>query len=198
MVLKSEEKKRKKRSSPHFVTFPLPFLTFTFLFWFSIFSSPFPYLSFPGRSAVYFPVRSVEGHSIPPAVTPLSASRYHHSPILLWVEIHHSLHYLKVHGPFFKNLLFVSSEESSLQRWKIWNFCWNCQAIWMHKAILYTAVAYILYCVSLIMVTITRHIFINIFQTKHSSAVKVAMGYEKNIHFLVIAKSPKAWKKLKR
>ena len=36
------------------------------------------------------------------------------------------------------------------------------------------------YCVNLIMVTITRHIFINIFQTKCFSAVKFAMGYEKN------------------
>ena len=44
------------------------------------------------------------------------------------------------------------------------------------------------YCVSLIMVTITRHIFIDIFQTEHFSAVKFAMGYEKNISFLVIAK----------
>ena len=35
------------------------------------------------------------------------------------------------------------------------------------------------YCVSLIMVTITRHIFINIFQTECFSAVKFAMGYEK-------------------
>ena len=46
-----------------------------------------------------------------------------------------------------------------------------------------------LYCVSLIMVTITRHVFINIFQTEHFSSVKFAMGYEKNImSFLVIAK----------
>ena len=37
----------------------------------------------------------------------------------------------------------------------------------------------------------TRHIFINIFQTEHFSAVKFAMGYEKNVSFLVIAKSPK-------
>ena len=41
------------------------------------------------------------------------------------------------------------------------------------------------------MVTITRHIFINIFLTKHFSAVKFAIGYEKNMRFLVIAKSQK-------
>ena len=43
----------------------------------------------------------------------------------------------------------------------------------------------------LIMVTITRHAFINIFQTKHFLAVNFSMGYEKNMSFLVIAKSPK-------
>ena len=42
------------------------------------------------------------------------------------------------------------------------------------------------YCVSLIMVTIlTRHVFINIFQMKHLSAVKFVMGYGKNMSFLV-------------
>ena len=44
------------------------------------------------------------------------------------------------------------------------------------------------------MVTITRHIFIDIFQTEHFS-VKFAMGYEKNMSFLVIANSPEVWKK---
>ncbi len=37
------------------------------------------------------------------------------------------------------------------------------------------------YCVSLIMVTITSHIFINIFQTVHCSAVKFTRDNEKNI-----------------
>ena len=41
-------------------------------------------------------------------------------------------------------------------------------------------VAYILLC-KFIMVTITRHIFIYIFQTEHFWAFKVAMGNEKNI-----------------
>ena len=53
------------------------------------------------------------------------------------------------------------------------------------------------YCVSLIMVTITRHIFINIFQMEHFSVVKFAMGYEKNMSSLVIPKSPKVWKSWK-
>ena len=35
------------------------------------------------------------------------------------------------------------------------------------------------YCVSLNMVTITRHVFITISQTEHISAVKFAMGCEK-------------------
>ena len=45
------------------------------------------------------------------------------------------------------------------------------------------------------MVTITRHVFINIFQTEHVSSVKFAMDYEKNVSFFVIGKSPKVWKK---
>ena len=69
----------------------------------------------------------------------------------------------------------------------------------MYEAILYIAVAYMSFCVSLIMVIITRHVFINIFQMEHFSALKFAVGYEKNMNFLVIAKYPKVWKKkLKR
>ena len=58
------------------------------------------------------------------------------------------------------------------------------------QAVLYITVAYILRC-KLIMVTITRYVFINIFQTEDFSAVKFAIGYEKYMSFLVIAKSPK-------
>ena len=51
---------------------------------------------------------------------------------------------------------------------------------------MYTAVAYIL-CVILIMVTIlTRCTFINIFKREHISAVKIDMGYDKNMSFPVI------------
>ena len=47
-----------------------------------------------------------------------------------------------------------------------------------------------------LMVTLTGHIFINIFQMENFSAVKFVMGDEKNVSFLVIAKSPKVWKKI--
>ena len=40
------------------------------------------------------------------------------------------------------------------------------------------------HCVSLIMVTITGHIFINIFQKEHSSDVKFDKVYEKNMSIL--------------
>ena len=48
------------------------------------------------------------------------------------------------------------------------------------------------------MVTITRQVFIDFFQTKHFSAVKFYMGYEKNMSFHVIPKSPKVWKKVEK
>ena len=40
--------------------------------------------------------------------------------------------------------------------------------------------------------------FIHIFQMKHFSAVKFAMGYEKNMSFLVIPKFPKVWKAVEK
>ena len=45
------------------------------------------------------------------------------------------------------------------------------------------------------MVTITRHVFINIFQMEH---LKFAMGYAKNMSFLVTPKSQKVLKKVKQ
>ena len=54
------------------------------------------------------------------------------------------------------------------------------------------------YCVSLIIVPITRQVSTNIFQPEHFSAVKFAMGCEKNMSFLVIGKSPKVWKKVEK
>ena len=55
------------------------------------------------------------------------------------------------------------------------------------------------YCVSLIyMVTITRYVFINIVQTEHFPAVQFDLGYEKNMSFRVIPKSPKVWKKVRK
>ena len=51
----------------------------------------------------------------------------------------------------------------------------------------------------MIMVTITRHFFINIFQTQHFSAMEFYMVYEKNMSFLlVIPKSPKVGKQVEK
>ena len=54
------------------------------------------------------------------------------------------------------------------------------------------------YCVSLIMVTITRHGFINILQMENISAVQFDMVYEKNMSFLMRPKSPKVCKKVEK
>ena len=65
----------------------------------------------------------------------------------------------------------------------------------MYEAILYMQLS-ISYCVfNLIMVTIIRHIFNNIFQMKYFPAVKFDLDYEKNMNFLVIPNSPKVWEK---
>ena len=50
----------------------------------------------------------------------------------------------------------------------------------------------------MIMVTIIRQFFIDIFQMQHFSAMKYYMGYGKNMSFLVIPKSPKVWKKVEK
>ena len=62
----------------------------------------------------------------------------------------------------------------------------------MYETILYITVAYILLCKLNHDYTITSHVFINIFQTEHF-AIKFAMGYEKNLDLLVIAKYPKVF-----
>ena len=95
-------------------------------------------------------------------------------------------------------LLTASFEESSLQKCRFKILVEIVKPFGCTKEICILQLP-ISYCVSLIMVTIfTRHIFINIFQTERFSAVKFAMGYEKNMSFLVIAKSPKVWKKSKK
>ena len=53
-----------------------------------------------------------------------------------------------------------------------------------------------LHCVNL--VTITKHIFTDISQINHLSAVKFYMGNEKNMRNLLITKSQKVWKKIIR
>ncbi len=51
------------------------------------------------------------------------------------------------------------------------------------------------YCVSLIIVTVTSHIFTNIFQMVHFPAVKFTRGNKKITSFLLTPKSPKVWEK---
>ena len=100
--------------------------------------------------------------------------------------------HLKVHGPIFSKFssLFHLKNHPSTDV----NFKFQFETV---KPFGFTNQFCILqlpiipYCVSLIMVTITRQVFTNIFQTEHFSAVKFAMGYEKNMSFLVIPKSPK-------
>ena len=86
---------------------------------------------------------------------------------------------------FFKIKFSVSFEELSLQRCHL--------KILVEMVILFGCTVQfwvlqlpILYCVRLIMVTRTTHIFINIFQTEQFSVVKFDMGYENNMSFLVI------------
>ena len=62
---------------------------------------------------------------------------------------------------------------------------------------LYIAVAHI-YCVSIIMVTITRLIFIKIFQTEPFSAVKFAMGKEKKYDLSCDTKISKSLTKIEK
>ena len=48
------------------------------------------------------------------------------------------------------------------------------------------------------MVTITRHIFNNIFQTENFSAAKFATSYEEKMSFIMIPKSPKVWREVEK
>ena len=102
----------------------------------------------------------------------LPGSRFPHNPVDLKVL----------------DFISVSFEESSHQRCKF-KISVDGQAILIYQANLYIAVVYILLCISIIMVTITRHIFINIFRREHFSAVKLAKSYEKNMSYLTISKS---------
>ena len=103
---------------------------------------------------------------------------------------------LKVQGSICSKLSFVSFV-ASLQRC---NFQISVEAIKLLECTKQFCILQlpISYCVGLIMATITKHIFINIFQMKQFSAVKFAMGYEKNMSFLMIAKSPQVWKKVEK
>ena len=54
----------------------------------------------------------------------------------------------------------------------------------MYKDIFYIAFAYTLLCK--LNYSYHNHVFINISQTQYFSGVKFAMGYEKNLSFIVI------------
>ncbi len=101
---------------------------------------------------------------------------------------------LKMPGPISQNGNFYSNDASSP---KISWFQISFESVlpFGHKKRLSILQWSIPYCVSLIMVTITSHIFINIFQTVHFSAVKFTWGNEKNMSFLLIPKSPKVEEK---
>ena len=91
---------------------------------------------------------------------------------------------LKVHGPIFQNFVFLfylmkqDSKDVNLKFWLKRSSCFDVPS----NFVLQLPISY---C-SLIMVTITRHIFINNFQTEYISAMKFDRGYEKNMSFLVI------------
>ena len=78
-----------------------------------------------------------------------------------------------MHGPIFANSVFNFLFHLKDRHSKDVN--WNGQAVWMYEAIMH--LPNISYCVSLIIVTTSRHVFINFFQTEHFSAVKFAMVY---------------------
>ncbi len=100
------------------------------------------------------------------------------------------VHILKVPGRISQNGDFYSNDASPPKK------CWFQISVKSVKWFRYKKRLCILqlpipYCLSLIMVTITSHIFINIFQTVHFAAVKFTRGNEKNTSFLLIPKSPK-------
>ncbi len=92
-------------------------------------------------------------------------------------------------GPISQNGNFYSNDTSSP---KISWFQISFKSVnpFGHKKRLRILPLPIPYCVSLIMVTITSHIFINIFQAVHFSAVKFTRGNEKTMSFLLMPKSP--------
>ncbi len=97
-------------------------------------------------------------------------------------------------GPISQNGHFYSNDASSpMISW--FQIPFKSVKLFGHKKRLCILQLPIPYCVSLIMVTITSHIFINIFQTVHFSAVKFDRGNEKNMSFFLIPKSPKVSEK---
>ena len=93
---------------------------------------------------------------------------------------------------FFEIQFSVTFEEKSLSRYKFEISVQTVKPFGCTKQVcICSCVSYISYCVSLIMVTITRHVFMIFFQTEHLLAMKFDMGNEKNMSFLVTPKSTK-------
>ena len=101
---------------------------------------------------------------------------YHFDTICSWNEFK----WLKVHGLFFSKLVFcfiwrIITPEISTEMVKPFGcmkqFC-----------MLQFSMSY---CVSLFMITVTRHVFIDFFQTKHFAAVEFATNDQENKIFLV-------------
>ncbi len=105
---------------------------------------------------------------------------------VIYIYIH-----LKVPGPISQNVYFYSNDASPPK--KSW-FQISVKRFGYKKRLCILKLQ-IHFCVSLIMVTITSHIFINIFQTVQFPAVKFTRGNEKNTSFLLIPKSLKIWEK---
>ncbi len=101
---------------------------------------------------------------------------------------------LKMPGPISQNENFYSND-GSLPEISWLQISFKSVIPFGHKKRLRILQLPIPYCVSLIMVTITSHIFTNIFQMVYFSAVKFTRGNEKNMSFLLIPKSQKVWKK---
>ncbi len=95
---------------------------------------------------------------------------------------------IHVPGPIFQNGDIYSNDASPPKK-----SCFQISVKTVKRFILQLPIPY---CVRLIMVTITSHIFINIFQTVHLRAIKFATGNEKNTSFLLIPKSPKSLRKI--
>ena len=104
---------------------------------------------------------------------------------------------LKVHNMIFQNCMCILFEGLSLQRYRSNISVESVKPFGFTKQFCILQLP-IFCCVSLIMVTITSHIFINIVQTEQNSVVKFTMDYEKNMSYHAISKSPevffKSWK----
>ncbi len=100
------------------------------------------------------------------------------------------LYVLKVPGPISQNGEFYSNDAPSPK--KSWfKLSFKSVIPFGYNKRLCILQLPIPHCASLIMFTITSHIFINIFQTVHFPALKFTRGNEKNTSFLLI---PNLWK----